>query len=206
VRRKSGGFHTPPARPRAGRSSRKPPTGGFLIAHHPRGIFVRMRLGRGRCRLGSLGAGRNARVRCAVGLDCANLRQQERPDPLKGSKAGWRDVTSPTAHVRFDGILGSAQASIACCKAEFKPARRGATSLRLEGRRTYLGHNVSTAAVAVNFNRSRKRDLRVHVASRRDVQAKDGGRCKSPCRAIAPVRMNLIWRAVAGPWATLPAP
>jgi hypothetical protein len=29
--------------------------------------------------------------------------------------------------------------------------------------------------VAVNFNRSRKRDLRIHVASRRDVQAKDAG-------------------------------
>ena len=36
VRLASGGFTPPvPARPRAGRSSRKPSTGGFLIAHHP---------------------------------------------------------------------------------------------------------------------------------------------------------------------------
>ena len=147
-----GGSLPPPARPRAGRSSRKPPTGGFLIAHHPRGIFVRMRLGRERCRLGLLGAGRNERLRYAVGLDCANPRQQGRPDPLKGSKAGWRDVTSPTARVRFDGIPGSAQASIACCKAEFKCGRRGVTSLRLEGQRTYLGHRACMASAVVGFN------------------------------------------------------
>ena len=165
-----------------------------------------MRLGRGRCRFGLSGAGRQERVRCAVGLACANLRQQERPDPLKGSKAGWRDVTSPTARVRFDGIPGAAQAGIACCKAEFKCGRRGVTSSRLEGRRTYLGQkfqqprwqSISTVREGVTCASMS------HPAAM--SRRKTRGRCKSPCRAIALVRMNLMWRAVARPWATLPAP
>ena len=191
--RKSGGFHTPPARPRAGRSSRKPPTGGFLIAHHPRGIFVRMRLVRGRCRLGSLGARRNARVRCAVGLDCANLRQQERPDPLKGSQAGWRDVTSPTARVRSDGILGSAQANLPVAKQSSSPP---------EGARHPCGLKAGVLTSGTTFQQPRWQSIStvregVTCASMSHPAAmsrrKTRGRCKSPCRAGAPVQVNLIW-------------